>query len=183
MAPREEQMSTIGAGGMAGVPRRRLLQGVRAFGLAATLRPTAVLAKRDDDDERLGPFGPWSMPRNLGAVINQSRTTDLTTHPGISKTGLSLYISSTRPGGVNGANIGNNSTGFLELWVSQRASLEAPWGAPVNLDAFNSVPVIIASAATPMLPISRPTGTGCSLAVFVREASAARTCMFLDAAS
>ena len=82
------------------------------------------------------------MPRNLGAVINQSRTTDLNTHPGISKNGLSLYISSTRPGGVNGANIGNNSTGFLELWVSQRASLEAPWGAPVNLDAYNSVPII-----------------------------------------
>ena len=125
----------------AGVPRRRLLQGAGAFGLAATLRPTAVFAEHDDD-ERLGPFGPWSMPRNLGAVINQSRTTDLNTHPGISKNGLSLYISSTRPGGVNGANIGNNPTGFLELWVSQRTSLEAPWGAPVNLDAFNTVPVI-----------------------------------------
>src|SRR5262249_35753802 len=125
-----------------GTSRRRLLQGAGVLGLASILRPPAVFAQPDDDDERLGPFGPWSTPRNLGAAINQSRATDLNTHPGISKNGLSLYISSTRPRGVNGANIGNNPTGFLELWVSQRASLEAPWGAPVNLDAYNDVPVI-----------------------------------------
>jgi hypothetical protein len=142
MHSRRQSTLIGGRSTLAGVPRRRLLQGVGALGFAAALRPTAVFAQGDDDNERLGPFGPWSMPRNLGAVINQSRTTDLNTHPGISKNGLSLYISSTRPGGVNGANIGNNSTGFLELWVSQRASLEAPWGAPVNLDAYNSVPVI-----------------------------------------
>jgi hypothetical protein len=131
-----------GAGRLGGLARRRLLQGAGALGLAAILRPTAVFAEPDDEGERLGPFGSWSTPVNLGAVVNQSRTTDLNTHPGISKNGLSLYISSTRPGGANGANIGNNPAGFLELWVSQRASLEAPWGAPVNLDAFNSVPVI-----------------------------------------
>jgi hypothetical protein len=28
------------------------------------------------------------------------------------------------------------------IWVSQRASLDADWGPPVNLDAFNSVPVV-----------------------------------------
>ena len=127
-----------GASVLGGVPRRRLLQGAGALGLAAVLHPTAAFAEPDDEGERLGPFGPWFMPVNLGPVINQSRTTDLNTHPGISKNGLSLYISSTRPGGVNGANIGNT----LEIWVSERASLEAPWGAPVNLDAFNSGPVI-----------------------------------------
>jgi hypothetical protein len=130
------------AGGMAaleGIPRRQLIQSAGVLGLAAILRPTAAFAESDNGgDERLGPFGPWSTPVNLGRVINQSRTTDLNTHPGISKNGLSLYISSTRPGGVNGANIGNT----LEIWVSQRASFEAPWGAPVNLDAFNSEPVI-----------------------------------------
>ena len=124
--------------GLGGSSRRRLLQGAGAFGLAAILRPTAVLAEPGDEDERLGPFGPWSAPRNLGAVVNQSRKTDLNTHPAISRNGLSLYISSTRPGGVNGKNTGNK----LELWVSQRASLKAPWGPPVNLDAFNIVPVI-----------------------------------------
>jgi len=123
-----------------GVPRRRLLQGAGALGLAAIVRPTAAFAERDDEteDERLGPFGPWSTPVNLGPVVNQSRKTDLNTHPAISKNGLSLYISSTRPGGVNGVNLSNK----LEIWVSQRASVKAPWGAPVNLDAFNAVPVI-----------------------------------------
>jgi len=125
---------------MGGLPRRRVLQGAGGLGLAAILHPIAAFAERDDEDERerLGPFGPWSTLANLGPVINQSRTTDLNTHPAISKNGLSLYISSTRPGGVNGMNLGNK----LEIWVSQRASLKAPWGAPVNLDAFNTVPVI-----------------------------------------
>ena len=122
-------------GGLGGLPRRRLLQGAGALGLAATLRPTAVFAERDDDDDRLGPFGTWSKPVNLGRVVN---TQYLDSHAAISKNGLSLYISSDRPGGVNG----KNSTGLFEIWVSQRASLDADWGPPVNLDAFNSVPVV-----------------------------------------
>src|SRR3984893_9272034 len=122
-------------GGLGGLPRRRLLQGAGALGLAATLRPTAVFAERDDDDERLGPFGTWSKPVNLGRVVN---TQYLDSHAAISKNGLSLYISSDRPGGVNG----KNSTGLFEIWVSQRASLDADWGPPVNLDAFNNVPVV-----------------------------------------
>src|ERR1700730_6047869 len=122
-------------GGLGGLPRRRLLQGAGALGLAAPLRPAAVFAERDDDDERLGPFGPWSKPVNLGRVVN---TQYLDSHAAISKNGLSLYISSDRPGVFNG----KNSTGLFEIWGSQRASLDADWGPPVNLDAFNSVPVV-----------------------------------------
>src|SRR3989338_10571982 len=40
-----------------------------------------------------------------------------------SKTGLSLYFGSDRPGGFGG----------LDIWVSQRASLDDPWGTPQNL--------------------------------------------------
>ena len=138
MNSRGHQKLVDGISALGGVPRRQVLQGAGALGFAVVLRPTTLFAESDDDEDRLGPFGPWSTPINLGPVINQSRKTDLNTHPGISKNGLSLYISSTRPGGVNGANMSNR----LEIWVSQRASLEAPWGAPVNLDAFNSVPVI-----------------------------------------
>jgi hypothetical protein len=138
MYSHDNQKLIGGVNALGGVPRRRLLQGAGALALAAIVRSTPVFAEPDDESERLGPFGPWSTPVNLGPVINQSRTTDLNTHPAISKSGLSLYISSTRPGGVNGMNLGNK----LEIWVSQRASLKAPWGAPVNLDAFNSVPVI-----------------------------------------
>jgi hypothetical protein len=37
--------------------------------------------------------------------------------------GLSLYMASNRPGGKGG----------LDIWVSTRASMSDPWGAPVNL--------------------------------------------------
>ena len=123
------------AGGRGGLPRRRLLEGAGALTLAATLRPTAVFAKCDDEGERLGPFGPWSRPINLGPVVN-SRFHER--RCAISKDGLSLYITSDRPGGVNGPQTPHRN----EIWVSQRASIDAPWQAPVNLDAFNTTPVI-----------------------------------------
>jgi len=44
--------------------------------------------------------------------------------------GLSLYMASSRPGGVGG----------LDIWVAQRASTGDPWGAPQNLgEPVNSV--------------------------------------------
>ena len=124
-----------GTSTLVGVNRRRLLQGAGALGLAAALRPTAAFAQPEGEGERLGPFGPWSAPVNLGPVINTQYNE---THPAISKNGLSLYITSNRPGGVNGQTF----TGFNEIWVSQRDSIDAPWKAPVNLDAFNDTPVI-----------------------------------------
>jgi hypothetical protein len=131
MHPHSRQnLSTLG-----GVPRRRLLQGVGALGLAAILRPTSVFAEPDDEGEGLGSFGPWSTPVNLGPVVNTPFDDN---HPAISKNGLSLYITSNRPGGVNGKSF----TGFAEIWVSQRTSPSADWGPPVNLDALNSVPVV-----------------------------------------
>jgi Tol biopolymer transport system component len=63
----------------------------------------------------------WSTPTNLGPVVN-SPFIDFT--PEISKDGLSLYFGSDRPGGMSPAP---------DIWVSQRQSLEASWGAPVNL--------------------------------------------------
>ena len=73
-------------------------------------------------------YGPWGTPVNLGPVINSSSNEN---SPAISRDGLSLYFTSSplplppgaRPGGQGGADI----------WVSQRASTDAPWGAPVNL--------------------------------------------------
>ena len=137
------QRNLVGrAGALRGVRRRRLLQGAGALGLGAGLRPTAVFAESsddDDDDEPLGPFGPWSKPVNLGPVINSGANQIYNQiFPSISKNGLSLYFTSDRPGGVNAANPGK----VTEIWVSKRASLDAPWQTPVNLDAFNSVPVI-----------------------------------------
>jgi hypothetical protein len=73
-------------------------------------------------------YGPWGKPVNLGPVVNSPYNDN---HPAISKDGLSLYITSSplpsppgsRPGGRGGADI----------WVSQRASIDAPWGEPVDL--------------------------------------------------
>lgn len=118
-----------------GVTRRHFLQTAGALGLAASFPPAAVLAQTADEGEGLGPFGPWSSPVNLGPVIN-TRFDEY--HPAISKDGLSLYITSKRPGGVNGAN----PASVEEIWVSQRDSRDADWGPPVNLDAFNAVPII-----------------------------------------
>jgi WD40-like Beta Propeller Repeat len=72
-------------------------------------------------------FSDWSAPVNLGAVVN-SACPPLSTacndqHPALSKDGLSLYFSSDRPGGCGG----------LDIWVSQRASVDSPWEPPFNL--------------------------------------------------
>jgi Tol biopolymer transport system component len=70
-------------------------------------------ASRDD---------PWEEPVNLGPTVN-SLSQDYA--PSISGDGLSLYFSSDRSGGF----------GKLDLWVTTRATKDAPWEEPVNLGA------------------------------------------------
>jgi hypothetical protein len=70
-------------------------------------------------------FSNWSAPVNLGAIVNTSANDQ---HPTISKEGLTLIFVSTRAGGVGGN----------DLYVSQRESLEDPWGPPVNLSMLNT---------------------------------------------
>lgn len=65
-------------------------------------------------------FSDWSAPVNLGPVINSGFTDS---QMAISKDGLSLYFTSSRPGGF----------GSVDMYVSQRASVDDPWGPPVNL--------------------------------------------------
>lgn len=65
-------------------------------------------------------YGPWSAPVNLGPVVNSAYNDQ---HPSISKDGLSLYFVSNRPGGFGGNDI----------WVTQRATQDDPWGPPQNL--------------------------------------------------
>ena len=68
-------------------------------------------------------YGAWSAPANLGSLVN---TEFLEAGPHTSKDGRTLYFYSTRP-----ASYG--SFGGEDLWVSQRASADAPWGPPMNL--------------------------------------------------
>jgi hypothetical protein len=72
---------------------------------------------------QFGRFSEWSAAVNLGPVVN---STNLDFWPSISPNGLSLYFGSNRPGGIPGAD-------RQDIWVSRRASLDAPWGAPRNL--------------------------------------------------
>jgi hypothetical protein len=65
-------------------------------------------------------YSNWSEPVNLGPVINSPYNDQ---HPALSKDGLSLYITSNRPGGQ----------GADDIWVSQRASVGDAWGTPQNL--------------------------------------------------
>jgi len=89
----------------------RILLGVAFLSLLSLVAtPQAAASPR---------FSDWSTPVNLGAVVNSGSDDS---GPGLSKDGLSLYFTSTRPG-----------FGAEDIWVSQRASTSAPWGAPVNL--------------------------------------------------
>ena len=65
-------------------------------------------------------YSDWSAPVSLGPVVNSALNDQ---QPAISKDGRSLYFASTRPGGLGG----------FDIHVSQRASVDEPWGSPVNL--------------------------------------------------
>ncbi len=67
-------------------------------------------------------FSAFSMPQNMGATLNSA---DFEQLPVIAPSGLSLYFASNRVGGQGGQDI----------YVSQRSTLSAAWGAPQNLGA------------------------------------------------
>jgi hypothetical protein len=91
--------------------------------LAGQSHATNVGQRKDGcAHERLGQFSDWSEPVNLGPVVNSESNER---HPAISPNGLSLYITSDRPGGLGG----------VDIWVSQRASTDDPWEPPENLGA------------------------------------------------
>jgi Tol biopolymer transport system component len=62
----------------------------------------------------------WGTPVNLGPTVNSS---GLDHCARISADGLSLYLSSWRPGGY----------GQMDIWVTTRETTEDDWGTPVNL--------------------------------------------------
>ena len=77
--------------------------------------PLAAVLTSDMDQ-----FSDWSEPVNVGPVVN---TTSSEAGSFISKDGLSLYFNSTKPGGLGG----------IDIYVSQRAGVNEPWGPPQNL--------------------------------------------------
>ena len=73
-----------------------------------------------------GRFSEWSAAVNMGPVVNSA---NLEFWPSISPNGLSLYFGSNRPGGIPPAP----GADLQDIWVTRRASLDAPWGEPRNL--------------------------------------------------
>jgi hypothetical protein len=63
-----------------------------------------------------GTFGP-------AVPVTELNTPDRETHPSVSRDGLTLYFTSTRPGSVGG----------LDIWESTRATTHDRWSSPVNL--------------------------------------------------
>ena len=90
-----------------------------ALACSPTEGPLAPSAALGGDPPR---WGPWSAPVNLGSAVNSASGEQ---QPALSKDGLTLYFASNRAGGLGG----------LDLWVTQRVSLDAPWGTPVHLPA------------------------------------------------
>lgn len=100
-----------------GVGWRRMLR----VGCAAALLGALVSVTSADEQQ----FSAWSVPVNLGPVVNSwgDWTTSYDACPTISKNGLSLYFRSNRVGGY----------GNFDIWVAQRDSVDEAWEAPVNL--------------------------------------------------
>jgi len=74
--------------------------------------------------------GPWGQAVSIesfgaGAHPDFNTPTSLDGCPFVSPDGKAFFIASDRPGGLGG----------LDIWVSTRASVHDPWGAPVNLGA------------------------------------------------
>ncbi len=98
-------------------------------------------------------FSDWGAPENLGPVVN-SPSQDF--GPATSRNGLSLFFTSDRPGGF----------GSFDIWVSQRALRDDPWGSPVNLGgvvngaASDNVPTLSRDGHWLLFNSTRPDGFG-----------------------
>ena len=98
-------------------------------------------------------YSEWDDPINLGPVLNSPSDDN---HPAVSKDGLSLFFHSNRPGGFGGEDI----------YVSQRLSLDATWGQPVNLgpnvntSSNDRVPAFSANGRWMFFGSTRPGGQG-----------------------
>jgi hypothetical protein len=142
--------------------KRKLTFGLGISIYCLLLSPSTHAQNSNDDHQRrhhhrMGPFGPWSEPVNLGPIIN---TTFNEAHPSISPDGLSLFFNSNRPGSFGGV---------ADIYVSQRASSDDPWGSPENLGPivnaagpliFNGVPRLSPDAHWLFFCSNRPGGFG-----------------------
>ena len=98
-------------------------------------------------------YSEWSAPTSLGPGVNSPFNDQ---HPAISRDELTLYFVSDRPSGAGGTDI----------WMSKRASVDEPWGAPapllgaINTSAAEFAPTFGASDNLLLFGSERPGGCG-----------------------
>ena len=91
-----------------------------AFAVAAAFAPPAQAAE----------FSAWAPAVNAESVLGTSSELNTAVQDGCpiqSPDGLSLYMASTRP------RFAGDMRTDIDIWVAQRESKDAPWGAPQNL--------------------------------------------------
>jgi len=99
-------------------------------------------------------YGSWAVPKRLREPINGPKGEF---SPSISNDGLSLYFGSMRKGNI----------GLVDIWVSRRSSVSAPWGQPRNLgpdvnsaSSLTLAPFITGNGMALYFMSTRPGGLG-----------------------
>jgi WD40-like Beta Propeller Repeat len=100
-------------------------KGMKVALLAALIGVTALTAAAQATN-----YSAWSSAQKIDEI--QGNNSELNTQfqdgcPIQSPNGLSLYIATTRP------RFAGDTRTDLDIWVAKRATVGAPWGAPVNL--------------------------------------------------
>ena len=101
--------------------RRRLTCSLVSLAVAMAIAPAAQAA---------GSFSPWSPAINAEQLPGTSSELNSASSDGCpiqSPDGLSLYMASNRP------RFAGDPRTDLDIWVAQRSSTDAPWGAPQNV--------------------------------------------------
>jgi Tol biopolymer transport system component/tetratricopeptide (TPR) repeat protein len=94
--------------------------GLEVYGVSCRNRPGAYGLGDLWVCKRASPEDDWSLPENLGAIINSASHDG---SPFLTADGLELYFWSGRGGGY----------GAQDLYVTRRATRTSPWGVPTNL--------------------------------------------------
>jgi hypothetical protein len=103
---------------------------------------------------RRNPTGLWGTPENLGSTINSPFNDN---SPSLTTDGLSLLFTSRRSGGT-----GDD----VDIWMSTRSKIGAPWSPPVNLgppvngDWKNASPSLSTDGLALFFESDRPGGRG-----------------------
>ena len=96
-----------------------------------------------------GDYGAWTQAMRVESIPGTSPAfngASLDGCPFVSRDGKTFYMASNRTGGLGG----------IDIWVSTRASVDDPWGEPVNVGApvnssANDFCPTIAAGRTPLL--------------------------------